>query len=57
LTIENTLKVEKKVYYFENKHIFPSPQENVWGTRGEKHTKKLESNDYAGTLLWKVLIA
>jgi len=22
--------VEKKVYYFENKHNFPSPQKNVW---------------------------
>jgi len=53
----NTLKVEKKVYYFENKRNFPSPQENVWGTRRDKHTKTLASNDYAGTLLWKVLIA
>jgi len=25
LTIENNLKVEKKEYYFENKHNFPSP--------------------------------
>ena len=26
LTIENNLKVKKKVYYVENKHNFPSPQ-------------------------------
>jgi len=25
LTMENNLKVEKKVYYFENKHNIPSP--------------------------------
>jgi len=25
LTIENNLKVEKKLYYFENKYNFPSP--------------------------------
>jgi len=24
-TIENNLKVEKKLYYFENKHNFSSP--------------------------------
>jgi len=57
LTIENNLKVEKKVCCFENKHNFPSAQKNTWGTRRDKHTKKLESNDYAGTLPWKVFIA
>jgi len=56
LTIENNLKVDKKVYYFENKHNFPSHQKNAWGTRRDKHTKKLESNNYAGTLPWKVFI-
>jgi len=29
LTIENNLKVEKKVYYFENKHNFPSPHKTL----------------------------
>ena len=58
LNIENNLKVEKKVYYFENKPNFPSsPKKNAWGTRRDKHTKKLESNNYADTLLWKVFIA
>jgi len=33
LIIENNLRVEEKVYYFENKHNFPSPQKNAWGTR------------------------
>jgi len=27
------------------------------GTRTDKHTKKLEGNNYAGTLSWKVFIA
>jgi len=55
LTIENNLKIGKKVYYFENKHNFPSPEKKAWGTRRDKHTKKLESN--AGSLSWKVFIA
>jgi len=50
------LKVEEKVHYFENKHNFPSPTKNAWGTRRDKHTKKLKSNNYAGTLPWKVFI-
>jgi len=54
LTIENNLKVEEKVYCFKNKHNFPSPTRNAWGTRRDKHTQKLESNSYAGTLHWKV---
>jgi len=58
LTVENTLKVEKKVYYFKNKHkLFLQPKQNVWVTRRDKHTKKLESNNYAGTLPWKVFVA
>ena len=28
-TLENKLKVEKKVYYFENRHNFHSPQKNA----------------------------
>jgi len=57
LTTENTLKVEEKVHYFENKCNFSSPLKNAWGTCRDKHTKKLESNSYAGTLPWKVFIA
>ena len=30
MTIENNLKVEKKVYYFENRHDFHSPPKNAW---------------------------
>jgi len=30
MTIENNVKVEKKVYYFENRHNFYSPQKNAW---------------------------
>ena len=57
-TIEIALKVEKKIYYFENKHNFPPPK-SAWGrpTRRDKHTKKLDSNNYAGTLPCKVFIA
>ena len=58
LTIENNLKVGiKKVYYFENKHNFPSPTNNAWGIRRNKHTQKLKSNKSFGTLPWKLLIA
>jgi len=52
----NDLKVEKKVYYFENKHNFPPPQKCLGALR-DKHTKKLESDNYANTLPWKVIIA
>jgi len=55
LTKDNNLKVDKKVYYFENKHNFP--QKNACGTRRDKHTKKLESNNYAGTSPWQVFFA
>jgi len=34
LTIENNWKVEMKVYYFENKHNFPSPEKTL-GVRVE----------------------
>jgi len=30
---------------------------HAWVTRREKHTKTLESNNYAGNLPWKVFIA
>jgi len=39
LTIENTLKVEKKVYYFENKHSFSSPPKML-GLREETNIPK-----------------
>ena len=39
LTTEITLKVEEKIHYFENKHNFPFPPKNAWGTRRDKHTK------------------
>jgi len=55
--MEKSLKVEKKIYYFENKHNFPSPRKNARGTRRDKHTKKLESNKKAGIVPWKVFIA
>ena len=57
LTIETNLKVKKEVYYFENKHNFPSSSKNARDTRRDKHTKRLESKNYAGTLPWKVFIA
>ena len=50
MTIENNLKVEKKVYYFENRHNYHSPQKKRLGTRRDERTQKLESNNYAGTL-------
>jgi len=36
---------------------FPLPQKNTFGVRVETNTKKLESNNYAGTLPWKVFVA
>jgi len=56
LTIKNNLNVEKKVYCFESKHNFSPQKKVVWGMRRDKHTKKLENNNYAGTLHWKVFI-
>jgi len=49
LTIGNNLKVEKRVYYFENKHSFPSPQKTL-GVRVETNIPKIESSNYAGNL-------
>ena len=39
LTIENNLKVEKKVYYFENKHNFPFSHKTL-GVCVEANTPK-----------------
>jgi len=39
LTIEITSKVEKKIYYFENKHNFSSPQKML-GVRVETNIPK-----------------
>jgi len=56
LTIENNLKVEKKVDSFENKHNFP-PSKKTLGVRVETSIpKKLESNNYAGTLPGRCLL-
>ena len=57
LTIENNLKVEKRYTISKTSTTFSSPEKNVWGKRRDKHTKKLESNNYPGTLPWKVFIA
>jgi len=58
LTIENDLKVKKRYMISKTSTTFlPSQKKNVWGTRRDKHTKKLESKNYAGTLPWKVFIA
>jgi len=43
------LKVEKKVYYFENKHSLPSPKKTTGVGIETNIPKKLESNNYAGT--------
>jgi len=40
LTIENNLKVEKKVYYFENRHNFHSPTKKTLGVRVETNIPK-----------------
>jgi len=57
LTIQNKLKVEKKGILFRHYAQLSLPPKNAWDTRRNDHTKKLESNNYAGTLSWKVFIA
>ena len=57
LTIGNNLKVEKRYIISKTSTTFSPPQRNAWCTRRDKHTKKLESNNYGGTLFWKVFIA
>jgi len=54
LTIENNLKVEKRYIISKTSTTFPSPQKNAGGTRRDKHIKKLESNNYASALPWKM---
>ena len=56
LNIENILNVEKRCIMSKTSTTLPTPK-TAWGTRRDKHTKKLESNNYAGTLSCKVLIA
>jgi len=56
LAIENNLKVVKEVAYIISKTSTTFTQKTL-GVHAEKHTKKLESNNYAGTLPWKVFIA
>jgi len=43
LTIENNLKVEKKVYYFENKHNFPSPQKRLGYAQRQTYQKNTKA--------------
>jgi len=57
LTLENTLKVEKRHIISKIGTTFTPPQKNAWGTRRDEHTKNRESNNYAGILSWKVFIA
>jgi len=57
LTTENNLKVERKDTLFRKQAQLSLPPKNAWGTRRDKHTKKLESNNYAGTLPWQVFIS
>jgi len=47
---------KKGILFRKQAQLFLTPK-TAWGTRRDKHTKKLESNYYAGTLPWKVLIA
>jgi len=49
LTTENNLKVEKMCTISKTSTTFLLPERNPWGTRRNKLTKKLESNDYVGT--------
>jgi len=57
MTIENHLKVKKKGILFRNQAQLSLPPKKRLGTRRDEHTKKFESNNYAGTLPWKVFIA
>jgi len=57
LTIKNNLRVEKGRIISKTSTTLPPPEKNAWGTRRDKHTKKIESNNYAGTLPWKMFIA
>jgi len=49
--------MSKKGILFRKQAQLFLPPRTAWGTRRDKHTKKLESNNYAGTLPWTVLIA
>jgi len=57
LTIKNNLRVEKGYIISKTSTTLPTPEKNAWGTCRDKHTKKIESNNYAGTLPWKMFIA
>jgi len=58
LTIENKLKVKTGILFRKQAQLFLPPKKTlgVRDTRRDKHMKKLESNNYAGTLSWKVFI-
>jgi len=53
------MQVEKRYINSKTSTTFPTPQKTlrVLDTRRDKHTKKLESNNYAGTSPWKVFTA
>ena len=51
------LEGRKKRYISKIGTTFTPHQKNAWGMRRDERTKKLESNNYAGTLSWKVFIA
>ena len=56
MTIENNLKVKKRYIISKTGTTFTPPKKRL-GTRRDEHTKELVSNNYAGTLPWKVFIA
>jgi len=56
MTIENNLKVEKRYIISKTDTTFTPPKKRL-GPRSDGHTKKLESNNYSGTLPWKAFIA
>ena len=47
--MENNLKVEKGTLFRKQAQLSFPQKSNVWGTRRDKHAKKLKSN-YAGSL-------
>jgi len=51
------LEGRKKGILFRKQAQLSLPPKKRLGTRRDEHTKQLESNNYAGTLAWKVFIA
>jgi len=48
--------MSKKSHVISKASTTSSPKKVAWGMSRDKHTKKLENNNYAGTLPWKVFI-